>query len=1479
MAIRDNYLSHIARLMPSQAAIVRDFADGVKSRSTTPLRVVASAGSGKTFTVVGAVAYLLNECLIEPADCYLTTFTNKAGAELAHRFAQIVPESKARATRLGTFHSLSMRFMAARDPKKPPHGWNAQANIDLPLHGPKGRHKEKRRRPDRAEDYTALDVESSYLWKRILSDWPLYGSRSGVKGLLRRDNPNRAEFVGVRPSDIALWAEKWRAKGFNRHDSPGLAEEMGDSPWLQAWELYDRMKDALGAWDFADVLWAYWQRGGDSAKLVIVDEAQDNQFVQLDIARQLAEGGGGRFVLVGDVRQAIYQFRGAVPATMANLDRTHGAMTLEIPENHRSGRLIVELGNAICYDNGNKLPWVVGSDAVSTRLSADGTPFIGEVKLLASGRRASDIAAEIKDRVDRNIQLYDDKSRTPTLRPLRWGDFAILCRTNAMMAPYEASLLIRKIPYRLVGSGGFFNTGPARQAMALLLLAFGEQIGADAEATTDALKAIWRVPGEDTFKYKTAKDVESAIPRVFRGVPFDAIEALSRSSEFLTNKFGRHEAGWEDDADALVQTLHGIRTAETFAAAVENTVSYLMEYVEEREEDETVDVVESGDRELLGTFRDLVADAAEAGVKSFAELHALAEKLQEQAREKRAEKRGLSPEEKATLEAEEGNKVTVSTVHRCVAPETLVEVEGRGIVPAAELVHGEVAGVGTPDGPKPYCNFVRYENRRMLKITTEDGFEVAVTDDHGLSAWTGETYERTEARRLQPKQYLRLALSAGVPDPEPPELPDADQIELDVRAVRYTLPRRLSGPCAFLFGALVADGTVYHAGVRYVKGHRSAAEAVACAFTEIGAPAEVRPRGPFAPNEWMVEINSVHVAQWLLLVGGMAPNAKTTPPCVMAAPREMQADYLRGLFSDGTVGVRIEKLDVVSLTTVYPAVAKDTQYLLRRLGIVGRRFWVPQHESWRVEMYSVHARKFLEDIGFPDVERTERGLAARVPEEKNYTVPVSHAEAGTALSSSTKQNARTRGYVSRRILARDLPQLVDRLRFHHDRIASIEPYAGPAVCVEVPDGNRFLQGGFDGWNSKGLEWGEVYVLCARGELPFTGGRGSPGESEGVVGGNGGDSEEERLFYVAVTRARDRLTLATGGQESPLVTERLRPVLTRYYPGETVADDEVEEGEGEPASQALTTIEAVEEGADVPMPAPAEGGAAIEPAPPLPPADPLETEFLSFCEYVATLPGASPLSGMSWAQISEAFQLHRGEIIALMANARARVQAAMPAVQPATEEELGALPDPVLDEPLAEEEAELELEAEAEVEAAPTPSEPTNGNGARERVAVEVKTPDPVSHYSGARLYLGPGAAKSWVGPIPRGKTIKLLTGSVVSVEEGEPGLTSVKLMRVEAGEGAGYLFTVGEGTTAEFRKDPKKWTRLLEQAGSKLAGLYTHDALGERPHLRGLYEWTGGTAHKVKEIPATLRSEVEMGLREGVLRERSGVVEWALGGS
>ena len=78
--------------------------------------IIASAGTGKTSTIVGRIAFLINSG-VKPEEILLLTFTNKAAAEMVERVAHYFGKDVASKIDAGTFHAVSYRWLKKHDKK------------------------------------------------------------------------------------------------------------------------------------------------------------------------------------------------------------------------------------------------------------------------------------------------------------------------------------------------------------------------------------------------------------------------------------------------------------------------------------------------------------------------------------------------------------------------------------------------------------------------------------------------------------------------------------------------------------------------------------------------------------------------------------------------------------------------------------------------------------------------------------------------------------------------------------------------------------------------------------------------------------------------------------------------------------------------------------------------------------------------------------------------------------------------------------------------------------------------------------------------------------------------------------------------------------------------------------------------------------------------------------------------------------------
>ena len=388
-----------------------------------PLLVLAGAGSGKTRVITHRIARLVEVHRVAPQRILAVSFTNKAAEEMGERMEPLVGKERAKKLWLSTFHSFGVRFLSE------------EAGAAFGASG-----------KTRFSIFDQADCVG--LLREIMKREGLHpsGPAKGGKG-------------GERKLD--LWSvhariSLWKNKGLGPHQIKESDVEY-DEVARQAYPHYEAALRAMRAFDFDDLVSVpvrvlrerpeIRERWRDRFEHLLVDEFQDTNAIQLELVKLLVNEQRNVCV-VGDDDQSIYGWRGAEVGNILAFETIFGgAKIVKLEENYRSRSAILTVANeAIARSKGKRF---------DKRLKA--TKSGGDnVRLCVVGdaeQEAKFIAKEIRDVVKSGH---------------RYGDVAVLYRSNLQARLVEEELRIEGIPYRLVGGTQFFDRKEVKDALAYL---------------------------------------------------------------------------------------------------------------------------------------------------------------------------------------------------------------------------------------------------------------------------------------------------------------------------------------------------------------------------------------------------------------------------------------------------------------------------------------------------------------------------------------------------------------------------------------------------------------------------------------------------------------------------------------------------------------------------------------------------------------------------------------------------------------------------------------------------------------------------------------------------------------------------------------------------------------------------------------------------------------------------------------------------
>ncbi|MFR8074871.1 MAG: DNA helicase PcrA [Lachnospiraceae bacterium] len=375
-----------------------------------PLLILAGAGSGKTRVLTHRVAWLIEEKQVNPWNIMAITFTNKAAGEMRDRVETMLGGALG-GVWVATFHSTCVRIL--------------------------------RRYIDRigfGTNFTIYDGDDQKtiikeICKRFQIDTKLYRERFFMAAI------SAAKDELLSPDDYAK-----QVHGDTRKQK--VAE---------VYREYQKQLRASNALDFDDLIFRtveLFQKDAevleqyqDRFRFIMVDEYQDTNTAQFKLV-SLLTAKYRNLCVVGDDDQSIYRFRGANIQNILSFEEVYpDAKVIRLEQNYRSTQNILTAANeVICHNEGRKEKklWTANGDGDKVRFR----------QFLNGFEEAEYVAGMI--------------SRKVGAGKWRYGDCAVLYRTNAQSRMFEEKFLFANVPYKIVGGINFYGRKEIKDVLAYL---------------------------------------------------------------------------------------------------------------------------------------------------------------------------------------------------------------------------------------------------------------------------------------------------------------------------------------------------------------------------------------------------------------------------------------------------------------------------------------------------------------------------------------------------------------------------------------------------------------------------------------------------------------------------------------------------------------------------------------------------------------------------------------------------------------------------------------------------------------------------------------------------------------------------------------------------------------------------------------------------------------------------------------------------
>ncbi len=405
-----------------------------------PVLIIAGPGTGKTFTLVKRISYLVKEKGVKPCEIMVVTFTEKAGKELLTRISNEFIDLNLNINEMyiGTFHSVCLRLL-----------------------------KENSEYAEKGGKCRMLDAfEQTYLVCRNIDSFNCFGGFNRYISakdqwkqsleICRYVNQLMEELVNIDAMEADSDEDmRFLAKLVRRYQDLLVRNNAMDFSSIQT-KVYDMLMT------HPEVL----SKIQESIRYIMVDEYQDTNYIQEQLVLLIA-GSRKNICVVGDDDQGMYRFRGATIRNILEFpDKFDACKVIHLDTNYRSEPGIINFYNR----------WMENSDGINLfnwdkyryakKITAGKQPLLSETSVYSCG--GDSIEAEKKELLKLVVDLKARGNIT------NYNQIAFLFRSVKSKEAAEIGIWFEAngIPVYSPRSDMFFEREEVKQLLGCVIMCF-----------------------------------------------------------------------------------------------------------------------------------------------------------------------------------------------------------------------------------------------------------------------------------------------------------------------------------------------------------------------------------------------------------------------------------------------------------------------------------------------------------------------------------------------------------------------------------------------------------------------------------------------------------------------------------------------------------------------------------------------------------------------------------------------------------------------------------------------------------------------------------------------------------------------------------------------------------------------------------------------------------------------------------------------